>query len=141
MKILLAVDGSKASRDAVTSLVRRATWFREPPFVHLLYVHLPVPRVGAFAGPSKAALTRYYSEEGALCLSGARGVLDKSPIRYEASILVGPIAGTICKEAAAKKCELIWMGTRGMGSGAGLLLGSTATKVLHASKVPVMLVK
>jgi nucleotide-binding universal stress UspA family protein len=36
---------------------------------------------------------------------------------------------------------MIVMGTRGMGGVAGLVLGSVATKVVHLSKVPVMLVK
>ena len=33
MKILLAVDGSKYSLDAVDSLVEHADWFRESPAV------------------------------------------------------------------------------------------------------------
>ena len=33
------------------------------------------------------------------------------------------------------------MGTRGLGSVAGMLLGSVVTKVLHLTEVPVLLVK
>ena len=39
MKILLAVDGSKYSLDAVDSLIEHAGWYREKPQVELLTVH------------------------------------------------------------------------------------------------------
>jgi nucleotide-binding universal stress UspA family protein len=35
---------------------------------------------------------------------------------------------------------MIYMGTRGMGAVSGLVMGSTATKVLHLASVPVVLV-
>lgn len=142
MKILLAVDGSKNSLDAVASLIKHANWFSAPPAVRLVYVHLPVPRVGGLAGgPSKAALARYYDVEGVQHLARANRLLDKAKIPHEISILVGDPAQTICKVAREAKCDLICMGSRGMGSVANLLLGSVATKVLHAAKVPVLLVK
>jgi nucleotide-binding universal stress UspA family protein len=36
---------------------------------------------------------------------------------------------------------MIFIGTRGMTAAANMLLGSVATKVLHLSRVPVLLVK
>jgi len=36
---------------------------------------------------------------------------------------------------------MIVMGTRGMGTVANLVLGSVATKVIHLSHIPVILVK
>lgn len=142
MKILLAVDGSKNSLDAVSSLIRHADWFREPPTVRLVYVHLPVPKVGLFgAGPSKAALERYYSEEGAKSLAKAKRLLDKARVLHEDSILVGDPAETICGAAAQGKFDMICMGSRGLGATASLVVGSVATKVLHSAKMPVLLVK
>ena len=38
MKILLAVDSSKPSLDAVDCLVRHADWYREKPAIELLTV-------------------------------------------------------------------------------------------------------
>lgn len=142
MNILLAVDGSKNSLDAVSSLIKHVDWFREPPTVHLTYVHLPVPRVGAFgAGPSKEALSRYYREEGVRALAKAKKLLDKAAIPHEDAILVGPVAETLCKLATTEKCDLICMGTRGFSAVANMIMGSVATKVLHSAKVPVLLVK
>jgi nucleotide-binding universal stress UspA family protein len=36
---------------------------------------------------------------------------------------------------------MVVMGTRGLGAVTGMLLGSVATKVIHLSDVPVLLVK
>ncbi len=140
MKILLAVDGSKNSLDAVASLISHVNWFAKPPAVHLLYVHLPVPKVGGF-GPSKGDLETYYREEGEQCIAKAKALLDSAKVPHEDAILVGDAAQTICGQATERGCDLICMGTRGLGSAASLVVGSVATKVLHSAKVPVLLVK
>ena len=141
MQILLAVDGSKNSLGAVSGLIRHVDWFEKPPTVHLAFVHLPVPKIGGFAHPSKSALANYYRDEGEAALAGARRLLDKAGIPHADAILVGPVAETLCKHAENEKCELICMGTRGIGSIANMLMGSVAAKVLHRARVPVLLVK
>jgi nucleotide-binding universal stress UspA family protein len=142
MKILLAVDGSKPSLDAVNCLVEHAGWYREKPQVELITVHLPVPKLpGMGAAVGKSQIAKYYEEEGQMSLAAARKKLDAAGIPYQPQVLVGPVAETIVKHAAAKRCDLIYLGTRGMTAAASALLGSTATKVLHISTVPVLLVK
>ncbi len=141
MKILLAVDGSKNSIDAVESLIEHADWYRDPPTVTLVHVHRPVPKIGGFGGPSKAALAKYYEEESAKCLGKANKLLDKAKIPHDIQMLVGDPAETICKAASDAKVDLICMGTRGLGGAANLVLGSVANRVLHSAKVPVLLVK
>ena len=49
-------------------------------------------------------------------------------------------APSIARLATTHHCEMIVMGTRGMGAVASLILGSVATKVLHLSPLPVLLV-
>lgn len=142
MKVLLAVDGSEMALAAVSTLVRHAKWFKDSPEVELAYVNLPVPKIGPFGtGPSKEALARYYREEGETALAKAEKLLGKAGVPYRSTILVGPIAKTLCRQAANRKCDLIWMGTRGMTAAANMLLGSVASQVLHAASVPVLLVK
>jgi nucleotide-binding universal stress UspA family protein len=138
MKILVAVDGSKPSLKAVQLLVDHCDWYREAPEVELLAVHLPVPMVGHL---NKAQLERYYQEEGEGMLKAAKKKLDAAGIAYQARVLVGPVAETLVKHAKDKRCELIYIGTRGMSELGKALVGSTATKVLHISDVPVLLVK
>ena len=138
MKILIAVDGSKASLKAVQLLIDHADWFRDPPQVELLAVHLPVPRV---SHTNKAQLERYYREEGESMLGAAKKKLDAAGIGYQTRVLVGPVAETVVKHAKEKRCDLIYIGTRGMGELGKALIGSTASKVLHISDIPVLLVK
>jgi nucleotide-binding universal stress UspA family protein len=142
MKILLAVDGSKSSLDAANCLIEHADWYREKPAVELVTVHLPVPklpRMGMVV--SKEQVQRYYEEEGAANLAKAKKKLDAAGIACQTRILVGPIAETIVKHAKTSRCDLIFVGTRGMTAAGNMLLGSVATKVLHLSSVPVLLVK
>ncbi len=142
MKILLAVDGSKSSLDAVQSLVDHADWYREKPEVHLVTVHLPVPKLpGMGAAVGKSQIDKYYQQEGDTRLAAAKRKLNAAGIAYHAQVLVGPVAETIVKHAKAKRCDLIYIGTRGMSAIGKALVGSTATKVLHISDIPVLLVK
>ena len=138
MRILVAVDGSKPSLKAAQLLVDHADWYNSRPEVELIAVHLPVPKVGH---TNKAQLERYYREEGESMLAAAKKKLDGAGIRYNAQVLVGPVAETIVRHAKARRCDLIYIGTRGMSEIGKALLGSTATKVLHISDVPVLLVK
>lgn len=142
MKILLAVDGSKHSLDAVNSVIEHADWYREKPVVELVTVHLPLPklpRMGMVVG--KNQIQKYYEEEGEACLAAAKKKLDAAGIGYKASVLVGPVAETLVEHAAKARCDLIFIGTRGRTEVGNAMLGSTATKVLHIAKTPVLLVK
>ncbi len=142
MKVLIAVDGSKHSLDAVQCLIDHADWYRGKPEVELLTVHLPVPklpRMGLVV--SKNQVQRYYQEEGDARLAAARRRLEAAGIPHKATVLVGPVAETIVKRAKDTRCDLIYIGTRGMTEIGKALIGSTANKVLHLADVPVLLVK
>jgi nucleotide-binding universal stress UspA family protein len=142
MKILLAVDGSKNSLDAVDSLIEHAGWYREKPQVELVTVHLPLPklpRMGLVAGRNQ--IQRYYQEEGEARLAAARKKLVAAGIAFRSRVLVGAVAETIVNHAADNRCDLIFIGSRGMNRLAKALLGSTAAKVLQISSIPVLLVK
>jgi nucleotide-binding universal stress UspA family protein len=142
MKILLAVDGSKHSQRAVDCLIEHADWYRDKPTVELVTVHLPVPklpRMGLVVG--KNQIQRYYTEEGEAALAAAKKKLAAAGIEYKAGILVGQIADTIVRHAAKTGCDQIFIGTHRRTATGNMLLGSTATKVLHISKTPVLLVR
>ena len=138
MKILLAVDGSKPSLAAVDLLIQQCGQYRSTPEVELVTVHLPVPRMH---GVGKDQLAKYYQEEGEASLAPAKKKLAAAGIACAARVLVGPIAETIVQAASDSKCDLICMGSRGMGELGKALLGSTATKVLHLAKQPLLIAK
>jgi len=142
MKILLAVDGSKSSLHAVDSLIAHADWYRDRPTVELVTVHLPVPPLrGLSKVVSKARFREYYQKEGEARLAEAKRMLEDAGIDYEQRILVGQVAEILVAHAKAKRCDLIFIGSRGMGAVGNMLLGSTATKVLHLASVPVLVAK
>jgi nucleotide-binding universal stress UspA family protein len=142
LKILLAVDGSKSAIHATQKLIESAGWFKEPLEIELVTVHLPLPQVGGFAGSvvGQDSVDKYYSEEGGKALAPARKLLDAAGIHYVPHILVGEIAQSLVTHAEKTGCRMIYMGTRGMGAMANLMVGSVATKVLHLCTVPVVLV-
>ncbi|HEX6154498.1 MAG TPA: universal stress protein, partial [Burkholderiales bacterium] len=74
-------------------------------------------------------------------LEAAKKKLDAAGVSYHPHVLVGSVAEAIVKHAKDKRCDLIYIGTRGMSELGKALVGSTATKVLHISDVPVLLVK
>src|SRR4051812_15960440 len=139
MKILVAVDGSKHSLQAVGTVIEHADWFREKPEVELVTVHLPVPRVGLRVG--KAQLEKYYQEEGEGRLAASKKKLEAAGIPFNARVLVGDIAESIVEHAVKSRCDLICVGSRGLSAVGKAILGSTATKVLQISPLPLLLVK
>jgi nucleotide-binding universal stress UspA family protein len=142
VKILLAVDGSKHALRAADCLIEHADWYREKPTVELVTVHLPVPklpRMGLVVGRNQ--IQRYYEEEGAAALAAAKKKLGAAGIEYKTEILVGRVAESIVRHAAKTRCDQIFIGTHGRTAAGNMLLGSIATKVLHISRTPVLLVK
>ena len=142
MKILLAVDGSTHSNKATETLIKHAALYKDAPEVFLLYVHLPVPKLHGMSNVvSREMINRYYEDESEEALATSKRLLDEARIASHAQMLVGPVAETIVKQAEAQGCDLIYMGTRGMGGLKNVLLGSNAVKVLHIATTPVVLVK
>jgi nucleotide-binding universal stress UspA family protein len=142
-KILLAVDGSESSIRTTRKLAETAGWYKEPIEVELVTVHLPLPKVGGFAGAvvSKDAIQRYYKDEGEKALASSRKVLEEAGIRCTASVLIGEVAEAIVDHADKSSCRVIYMGTRGLSAIASLALGSVTLKVLQLARIPVLLVR
>ena len=138
MNILLPVDGSENSARAVQFVVKQMQNSKEVPDLHLLNVQHSLP--GTIKGVADQA-KQYHHDEGIKALANARKALDDANIKYEYHISVGEVGELVAHFAKDLKCDQVVMGTRGMGSVANMLMGSTATKVLHTVDVPVLLVK
>jgi nucleotide-binding universal stress UspA family protein len=142
MKILLPVDGSDPSNRAVDYVIRHMALLKGGLEVHVLNVqrHMAYGSwVGSFV--SQDAIKDYQTEQGMAALQPARARLDAAGVTYQYHIGVGDEGEVVARYAQEKGCDLIVMGTRGMGSVTNMLLGSVATKTIHLSPVPVMLVK
>jgi nucleotide-binding universal stress UspA family protein len=55
--------------------------------------------------------------------------------------MIGEAAHAIADYAREHGGTLIVMGSRGLGSVAGILLGSVTTRVIHLTELPVLVIK
>lgn len=141
MNILLAVDGSNPSLNAVRGFVQRVSWFKSPVSVHVTYVNPAVPDGLVRTFISREVLDAFYREEGEKALAPACALLDQAKVHHSKHLQVGPIAESIVRLAGELACDLIWMGTHGHGTVGTVTLGSIAQKVLHLAAMPVLLVR
>jgi nucleotide-binding universal stress UspA family protein len=141
LKVLLPVDGSPSALRATQTLIETLGWYKDPPQIELVAVHLPLPKVpnmGAFV--SKDMIQKYYDDECAAMLAPSRKLLDAADAKYTVHQLTGPIAESIVLQAKQSGASMIYMGTRGMSPLANMALGSVASRVLHLCHIPVMLI-
>ena len=142
LKFLVPVDGSEPCSETIKQLRKYLGWIKDEVEIHLLNVqpHLPFgKRASEVLG--REAVAHYHEENGMAALKPARKLLDEAKFPYQHSIVIGEPAEAIADYAKQKGCDQIIMGTRGMGTVAGLVLGSVATKVIQLSPVPVLLMK
>lgn len=141
MKILIPIDGSENALRALRQVVDSRDWYREQPELHLLNVQLPVASGAVKMFISAEQLRDYYEDEGQKVLQAARAVIQPTGLPFHARVAVGDIAATLVQYGRDNGCGMIVMGTRGMGALGNMLLGSVATKVIHLTSLPVMLIK
>jgi nucleotide-binding universal stress UspA family protein len=154
MKLLVAVDGSPASLRAVNMAIEFAGG-RQSASVILLTVQNPTV-LGPDTGLMLAAWTEEEEERaGEEALKEAVAKCQAAGIQFTTRNERGVPAGIqfttrnergvpavmIDQVARQENVDHIIMGSRGLGSVRGLLVGSVATKVLHLVNVPVTIVK
>ena len=71
----------------------------------------------------------------------AQALLDAAGIAYEVEVAKGDPAHTIIDMSERFGCDLIVMGARGASALRSAMMGSVSNEVLHASAVPVVIVK
>jgi nucleotide-binding universal stress UspA family protein len=141
LKFLLAVDGSDGSCRTVEHVIQLLGWYKPSVEIQLLNVQLPILSGNVKTFIRRDQLEQYYRDEGHAALKTARERLDQSGVKYAVHIGIGAPAEVIVEYAKKFRCDQICIGTRGLGSVAGLLLGSVATKVIHLAPCPILLVR
>ncbi len=141
-RILVPVDGSNNALRAVEYVI--ALWrnhpARETIDIHLLNAQRELSGAVARFVP-KESLQDYHCERGEKALERARKLLDDAGVKYTVHLLLGKPWEAISDYAAKNGFDHIVMGSRGLGSYTGGLLGSVAHGVAQRSPVPVVLVK
>jgi len=142
MKILLAVDGSEPSLRATRKLIDTLVWYREPPQIEIVNVHLAVPHVGGMHTIiSEKDIDRYYADESAANVAAAVRLLQDAGVQHTVRTLVGPIGETIAKHARDTHADLVYLGTHGRRAALAIVMGSVAMDVVQHATVPVVLIR
>ena len=140
-KILIPVDGSGASRRALEYVARTWANVRDVE-VHLINVQEPPPaEIVLEAGLTSADWQVEHQKVGHEVMDPACKALEAVGLHYTAAVCVGNPADQIVARARELACTQIVMGTRGLSALASFVLGSVATRVIHAAPCPVTLVK
>lgn len=140
MKILLPIDGSEYSKNAIDFVASRTTVLGNNPTIELLNIQVPLPaRASRLVG--REALDRYYEEEADKVFTSARKVLKRDNITVTEAYRIGAPDEMIAQEADKLPADLIVMGSRGLTALKGLIMGSVTTGVLARTKCPVLLLR
>jgi len=137
--VLVPVDRSECSPRAVKYLiVAHADNARAQ--IHLVNVQPQLTGDVRQFVPGSAVRDFQRAKSGE-ALHRARALLDAAGVHYGSHEEAGIVADRIVRTAEALQCDHIVMGTRGLGELGDLIAGSTAIKVLHLTRLPVVLVK
>lgn len=136
-KILLAIDGSDHSHKVVDKTIEFAKLMEAE--VILVYCHKKFPEL--IGEP-------YRDKEIASILSESEDLvrpflqrLENEKIPVEKRIMEEPAGKTIPNVAEIEGCDLIIMGSRGLGNIASLVVGSVTNKVLQTTHCSVLVVR
>lgn len=140
MKILLPVDGSELALEAVRLAVRLGRDGLDVSAV-LANVQEPASLFELLVALDPEVIDRVSAEAGLHALQSARALLDAAGVAYECEVAKGDPAHTLIDIAERFGCDLIAMGARGNSALRSAMLGSVSNEVLHASAVPVLIVK
>lgn len=140
-KIFVPIDGSSCAGRALRHALRLARG-RDDCILHIAHAHDEPLIYGEIAVyVTREKMDAWLREESERVLAAAEAVLKEARVRCEKHALVGPVARVLAERAASLGCDAIVMGTHGRTALANILIGSTATKVIHFSDIPVTLVK
>jgi nucleotide-binding universal stress UspA family protein len=136
--ILLAVDGSEHALRAAQVAADLAR-SHQASTLRLVAVYDPIPPY--LGEPNFQIILDAQLKEADNNLERSLQAVGEIPGEIKTEVLQGPPAEAILDVAKTRECDLIVMGSRGLGQLTGLLLGSQSHKVLQHADCPVLIVK
>ena len=125
--VIAALDGSEQSLLALKHARAIADCFKSK----LILVHA-FPRTSDLRDSIEYNnLVALRTKVGQTIIEAARKQLGPIELDVEEDLLEGPAADAILSAAAVRNCDLIVMGSRGIGSIKGMVFGSVSTNVSH----------
>jgi nucleotide-binding universal stress UspA family protein len=136
-KILVAIDGSAHSNRVVDTAIQYAKLLEAK--VLLVHCHRRFPTILGEPHRNNAIVSTIRESE--ILIEPFSGRLRDAEVAFEERLMEEPAAAVIVDIAKIQKCELIIMGSRGLTSLEGLIVGSVTTRVLHTTPCSVLVVK
>ena len=139
MKILVAVDGSEFTRRMVAYWAAHDEWLGTQHEYTVLTVVPPIPpHAMEFLDPE--FLRTYDKDQAEVVFKPIQAFFAQNQLKATYVHRLGNAGDEIANEAS-KGHDLVIMGSHGRGALAGLVMGSTATRVLAACRTPVLLIR
>jgi len=136
-KILVPIDDSEHSRHAF----RYAQGLAQTQGAHVVLLHCYGRIPMLIGGEARESLVRELVRESEKLLKPYAKQLREMGVEPALAIKEGRAGEAIVNEAQAGDYDLIVMGSRGLSKLEGMLLGSTAQRVLNAAPCPVLLTR
>lgn len=140
MKILIPVDGSAASLEAVRQALRMVQDGLRASLV-LANVQEPATLYEMLLAHDPEVIDKVSAEAGLNLLEPARALVREAGVAHEIEVAAGDPAHTLIDILENFGCDMVVMGARGLGTLRSAMLGSVSHEVLHAAQVPVLIVK
>lgn len=141
-RVLLPIDGTECALNAANLIIAKRSRYSNPDDldIHLVNVQPKLSHdITRFA--SRSQIEGFHHDESEKAMRKACELFSAVGAKFTCHHLVGSAAETIAELAESLRCDQIVMGTHGRSAIAELLTGSITLKVVHLSKVPVLLVK
>jgi len=139
MNVLLAVDGSSYTKKMLAYLAAHDMYSAKNQYT-VLTAQLVLP-TQARSALGKELVRKYYEDEAMRVMAPVTKFLARHGITAENIWKIGKPGELISKMATEGKFDLIVMGSHGHGALINLVVGSVATEVLAACKIPVLIVR
>lgn len=136
-RILVATDGSPAAQHALVHAAGIAQKFNAE--IILVHVFRNIEEFGE--SPYFSELEEGRKQAGETVLGQAMTKLKDSDVTIHVEAAEGHPAEAIVNLARVRNCDLIVMGSRGLGTFKELLMGSVSDKVVRRAPCPVLVVR
>jgi nucleotide-binding universal stress UspA family protein len=140
--VLVAYDGSQPAKRALQYVIERARDTANPIQVHVINAQHGAVVYGDYVTASMIEeINNGLLGEADKVLKEAAATLTAADVAHKTHAAIGNVAEQVNAAIKQLGCDTVVMGTRGLGSFSGLLLGSVANRVIHEVSVPVVLIK
>ncbi len=139
MNVLIAIDGSTHGTRALDYVLANPAMFGHAKLT-LMHVAQPLPLRAASAVGAEVVAAQYAHDHDDALRVARQHLAQANRVAREV-LKVGHAGTLIAEEAENGGQDLVVMGSHGHGALVGMLLGSTVSKVLAASRRPLLVLR